>query len=218
MFLFAWTVWLNLCVASSDDLVPDQDDTLLLQTRASTKEVKKPRSKNIHRLQLEVQESGISLIQADQNTGAVFQICAGDDSGNSEETVDVFDVTTDSCGSFDLTNEDGEQLGVVTGCFKHSVEEGTCFNFVGQPEWSSNSLANTLVSVPCVVSDNNDVLLIEVPTMDQSRLEQAHDQIQKQMKEFPGAHVLLYGKGARDQREHMGWVMLAMWAMGQLWR
>jgi len=214
------------CVAVGSETADDHEDTALLQTKAVshtvTKHAKHKRSKrSIHRFSIDEQDDVLSLLQGGHKSDSqVYQLCAQDSTGLSDDSEDLFHATTESCGNLTVTNEAGESLPTVYGCIPASIAEGDCLALVESADFFSQHADqnNQLVKVPLQEdsAEASDVFLIEIPTMDEISFLKAMKSIQEQIVLVPGAVVLFQGKGALQASKHRGGFFCGGFCVGML--
>lgn len=200
---FAFAVLLNILVSSAEDCTLDHDDTLLLQTRAVTKEARRKKVPSIHRYHINVKNDSVSLLQGSASElpedVTVYQVCAVDDTGNGEEAEDAYGAHIDTGGMMEVFNEAGESQGMIVGISAASVSDGTCVCLQEGPDWVSSATENSLFNVQAVdCSDTSDVVLFEIPDMDSKHFSKVKDEIKKAMRDFPDPRVLFHGSGAKQ--------------------
>merc|ERR1719160_758037 len=104
-------VLLNIIFASSEEHNSCHDDTLLIQTRAVAKDVRKTKIFGVHRYHITTHEDGVSLLQGHrgeaEDADVVYVATSTDNNGNSASTGDGHGGTIQTSGSFTLTNENG---------------------------------------------------------------------------------------------------------------
>jgi len=213
MKLSAVVMLLKLFSSFSEDMTElDDDTTLLLQTRAASQQVKK-RNLNLHRFLTTVNEGGVSLLRNDleMSSGDVvyFKACAVDEAGVGAEVEDEVGSQIDTCGPMVIFDHMGKALGSLTICSPESIPEGTCYVFPESAGWFNDfSSSSTVYHVQASdASQTSDVLLINIPDFDSSKVSIVADKVKKLAGRFPASPVLFYGDGSKLLEER--WIKIA---------
>lgn len=193
--------------ASLDGDCSENDEALLLQTRAVTKATLKGvrgAPLHVHHFRFDAEEGGVALLQGQlgEQTTAVYSMESVDENALEEEEIDSHGSVIEHCGEAHVYNDGGDGLFSLNACFPGSVPLGTTFLFSESPDFQVGN--NSIVELGLIEASDasNDVLLIAIPEMDEAKHLLAKEEFEKKMQEYPGASVLFTGAGAKRARQH----------------
>jgi len=219
MISLPWIVLFNVFASSHGDCLLEHDDALLLQTTAVTKAITKKtgsgKALHIHRFRVDVQGHSVSLLQGhldvESKNPAVFSVCAVDAAGTVEEFHDEGGSQVDTCGEMEITDDTGDPVDHVLGCTPSSVNQGACFIFTEAPNFAIDDDNTNLYGTEAQDgTDVSNVVLVEIPDMDESKVSAAQEEVAKKLQDHPGAPVIFIGSGAKLMRHSQFRIFLFM--------